>query len=219
MTVAEYFKEWTKVIPVDELTHILDVISRNPNITPSIRDVFRAFEMTSLNECKIVFLGQDPYPQKGVATGLCFANHEDTRISPSLDVLMECCINPELPHGHIDFDVTLESWAEQGILLLNSALTCEVNKIGAHVMLWRPFISRLLYNLSRHTPGIIYVLFGRQAGTFRPYINRFDSVIEVEHPAFFARTHTKMPYNLFNNIDRLMKEKYGTKIKWFNEFK
>lgn len=221
MNAQSHFKDWWNVIPHKELYEVLGSLSKMSasSVSPLPVDIFRAFAETSHKDCKVVFIGQDPYPQRGVATGLCFANHKDVRsISPSLDVLMECCINPELPHGHIDFDVTLESWAEQGVLLLNSALTCEINRIGSHVMMWRPFISKFLYKLSRHTPGIIYVLFGKQAQTLKPYINKYDDTLEVEHPSFFARSHTKMPYSLFNNIDRLTKEKYGIKINWYNEY-
>lgn len=222
MTAREYFGDWWKVSPEPELNSILGFLSKFPGnrTSPEPTRIFRAFAETPFLKCRVIFLGQDPYPQKGVATGLCFANNKDTKeLSPSLEVLKECCINYEVPHGHIDFDVTLESWAKQGVLLLNSALTCELGNIGSHVMLWRPFISKFIYKLSRHTPGLIYVLFGKQAQTFRPYINRFDDVIEIEHPSFFARTGNKMPYELFNNIDRLMKEKYGETIKWYNELK
>ena len=222
MTAEEYFGEWYKYIPVYEFKELLTALNRikAASITPAPGRIFQAFSSTPYSKCRVVFLGQDPYPGKGIATGLCFANNKDTReLSPSLKVLEECCVNYELPHNHIDFDVTLESWAEQGVLLLNSALTCEVNKIGSHIMLWRPFISKFLYKLSRHTPGLIYVLFGKQAQTFKPYINKFDSIIEIEHPSFFARTGNKMPYSLFKNIDKLTMDKYDFKIKWYNEFK
>lgn len=220
MTAQEYFGDWWKVIPKSELDKVLAALNgiNGSSICPEPSRIFRAFAETPFLKCKLVFLGQDPYPQKGVATGLCFANNRETNaLSPSLEILRDCCINPEVPHGCIDFDVTLESWAKQGVLLLNSALTCEVNKIGSHVMLWRPFISKFLYTLSRYVPGLIYVLFGKQAQTFKPYINKFDSIIEVDHPSFFARTGNNMPYTVFKDIDRLMFEKYKEKIKWFNE--
>jgi uracil-DNA glycosylase len=166
-----------------------------------------------------VFLGQDPYPQKGIATGVLFGNKEGTtELSPSLEVIKEASINYEIPHPPLKFDVTLESWARQGILMINSALTCEMNKVGSHVMLWRPFISKLLHNLSNTSPGLVYVLFGEQAQTFEPYINRrVNSTIKVRHPSYYARTNTKMPYWVFTELNKLMKDSYGVPIKWYEE--
>lgn len=163
-----------------------------------------------------------PYPQKGVATGILFGNDKEVteeNLSPSLKIVKEACINYEIPHNSIIFDQTLESWAKQGILMINSALTVEMNKVGSHVMLWRPFISKLLKNLSDNNTAGVYVLFGRQAQTFKPYINdRFNHIIEIEHPAYFARSGTKMPHQLFVDISNKVKEIYGVPIKWYEEY-
>ena len=167
-------------------------------------------------------MGQDPYPQRGVATGILFGNKEGTpedKLSPSLEVIKECCINYEIPHGSIEFDNTLESWAKQGILMVNSALTCKVNEIGYHVMLWRKFMIALLKNLSYRETGLIYVLFGKQAQTFEPYIDRkYNHIIKVEHPAYFARANKIMPYNVFIDVNKLLEGKYGETIKWYTEY-
>ena len=163
-----------------------------------------------------------PYPQKGVATGILFGNSKDTpedKLSPSLDVIKEAAINFEIPHNCIIFDPTLESWAKQGILMINSALTVEMNKVGSHVMLWRPFIASLLKNLSENETGIIYVLFGKQAQTFKPYINKhLNTVLEENHPAYFARTREAMPHTVFEQISKLTKGIYGIPITWYQEY-
>ena len=163
-----------------------------------------------------------PYPQKGVATGILFGNRKEVdedSLSPSLNVVKEAAINFEVPHYGITFDQTLESWAKQGILMINSALTVEMNRIGSHVMIWRPFIAKLLKNLSEYDTAIVYVLFGRQAQTFKPYINsRFNHIIEIEHPAYFARSGTKMPHQLFIDISNRVKGIYGVPIKWYEEY-
>ena len=131
----------------------------------------------------------------------------------------EAAINFEVPHYCISFDPTLESWAKQGILMINSALTVEMNKIGSHVMIWRNFISCLLKHLSQRETGLIYVLFGKQAQTFEPYINKqFNTIINMEHPAYFARTHTKMPYKLFIDLSKMTEEKYGVPIEWYKQY-
>lgn len=163
-----------------------------------------------------------PYPQKGVATGILFGNKAEVNednLSPSLNIIKEAVINYEIPHNCIIFDQTLESWTKQGILMLNSALTVEMNKVGSHTMIWRPFIASLLKNLSLYDNGIIYVLFGRQAQTFKPYINKkLNYVFEIEHPAYFARNNVKMPYKFFINIKNKVKEIYSVPIEWYKEF-
>lgn len=225
MTLNEYFGDWMKVIDRTELNNVMAKVGqeyRRKPLCPAQSDVFRAFEFCPLKDLKVVMLGQDPYPQKGVATGVLFGNRKEVNednLSPSLNVVKEAAINFEVPHHCITFDQTLESWAKQGILMINSALTVEMNRIGSHVMLWRPFIAKLLKNLSEYNTAIVYVLFGRQAQTFKPYINdRFNHIIEIEHPAYFARSGTKMPHQLFVDISNKVKEIYGVPIKWYEEY-
>lgn len=221
----KYFGDWMKVINEAELLKVLDKVGleyKNKIICPDQKDVFKAFKLCPFNDLKVVFLGYDPYPQKDVATGILFGNKEyveEDKLSTSLKVIKEAAINFEVPHNCIIFDQTLESWAKQGILMLNSALTVEMNKIGSHVMLWRPFIAKLLKNLSNKEPGIIYVLFGSQAQTFIPYINiRNSIVVKTEHPAWYARTNQKMSPKLFLDINKVLKEKYGVPIEWYKEY-
>ena len=221
MTLEEYFGRWMGVIDKRELKSVLSKLGpeykRKP-ICPAQNNVFKAFEVCPYDKLKVVMLSQDPYPQKGVATGILFGNKEGTRdedLSPSLQIIKEAAINFEIPHNCIIFDPTLESWAKQGILMINSALTVEMNKIGSHVMLWRPFITSLLKKLSENKTGIIYVLFGKQAQTFKPYINKqFNIVLEENHPAYFARTGKSMPHTIFEQISKLTKEMYGMPIIW-----
>ena len=225
MTLEEYFGRWMGVIDKRELESILSKLGpeykRKP-ICPAQNNVFKAFEVCPYDKLKVVMLGQDPYPQKGVATGILFGNKKGTRdedLSPSLQIVKEAAINFEIPHNCIIFDPTLESWAKQGILMINSALTVEMNKIGSHVMLWRPFIASLLKKLSENKTGIIYVLFGKQAQTFKPYINKqFNIVLEENHPAYFARTGEAMPHTVFEQISKLTKEMYGMPITWYQEY-
>ena len=225
MTLDEYFGDWMKVIDRTELSNVMAKVGqeykRKP-LCPAQSDVFKAFELCSLKDLKVVMLGQDPYPQKGVATGILFGNNKEIsneNLSPSLKVIKEAAINFEVPHNCIIFDQTLESWARQGILMLNSALTVEMNKVGSHTMLWRPFIAKLLKSLSEYNTALIYVLFGRQAQSFKPYINdKLNHVIEIEHPAYFARNGTKMPHQLFIDISNKVKELYGIPLKWYEEY-
>ena len=223
MTIDEYFGDWMRVIDKTEAMKIMGWLKTvNTNLLcPSIRNVFKAFELCPYRELKAVFIGQDPYSQKGVATGILFGNKPDVpedKLSPSLQVIKEAVINYEIPHYGLRFDNTLESWARQGILMINSALTCNLNQVGPNVMIWRPFITKLLKNLSENDTAIIYVLFGKQAQTLRPYINdKTNHIIEVEHPAYFARTKTKMPYSVFIKVNSMVKNLTGVPFVWYDE--
>ncbi len=223
MTIEEYFGEWMSVIDKPEAMKIMGWLRTvNPNtLCPSLPNVFRAFKLCPYKDCRVVMVGMDPYPQRGVATGVLFGNSKDTpedKLSPSLQVVKESVINYEIPHNVITFDNTLESWAKQGILMINSALTCEANRIGSHVNQWRPFVSKLLKNLSNSNVPAVYVLFGRQAQTLKPYIDeRFNDIIEIEHPSYFARTNKIMPHRVFTDINDILYRKFGEKIIWFNK--
>ena len=125
MKASEYFGDWMDVIDTAELRKILSWISTIDKTTlcPSSPNIFKAFRACPLKDCKVVFLGQDPYPQQGVATGILFGNSKDTpedKLSPSLQIVKEAAINYEIPHNRIEFDNTLESWATQGILMINT---------------------------------------------------------------------------------------------------
>lgn len=224
MTAEKYLGDWMKVIDRNELAKVLNELTieyRLKPICPLKADIFRAFRLCPLSSLNIVMLSQDPYPQKDVATGIAFGNKRDIieeNLSPSLKIIKECVINYEIPHKFINFDNSLEKWSKQGILMLNSALTVEMNRPGSHSMLWRQFTAKLLKNLSAYSTGIIYVLFGKQAQTFKPYINKWTNhIIEIEHPAYYARTNKKMPYSLFTDIDKLMKGLYGKTITRYKE--
>lgn len=224
MTIDEYFGDWMKVLDRTETMKIMGWL-RNINqstLCPNIKDVFKAFKLCPYNKCRVIFIGQDPYPQKDVAQGVLFGNSSNTpenKLSPSLQVIKESVINFEIPHNLITFDPTLESWAKQGILMINSALTTEIGKIGVHMMKWRPFMIAFLKQMSVLNPGIIYVLFGSKAQILEPYINKNNYVLKIEHPAYFARMKKKMPSDIWKFINRLLYDLYGERIEWFKEEK
>ena len=224
MTIDEYFGDWMKVLDRNETMKIMGWLRsiNQATLCPSIKDVFKAFKLCPYNNCRVVFIGQDPYPQRGVAQGVLFGNSSNTpenKLSPSLQIIKESVINFEIPHNLITFDPTLESWAKQGILMINSALTTEVGKIGVHMMKWRPFMIAFLKQMSMINPGIIYVLFGSQAQILEPYINKNNYVLKIEHPAYFARINKKMPYHIWKDINKILYDLYGERIEWFKEEK
>jgi uracil-DNA glycosylase len=222
LTIEEYFGDWLNVIDIPTLNRTISTINNlyhTQSVMPEYKNIFRAFHLCPYNDLRIIFLGQDPYPQKGVATGVLFGNKENTKeLSPSLEVIKEACIDYTIPHSPIIFDNTLESWAKQGILMINSSLTVQENKPGSHSLIWRPFISKLLQNCSKRETGLVYVLFGKDAQSFKPYIDdKHNDVLEVGHPAYYARTNTKLPTQLFKDINRIMLNRYNIPIKWYDE--
>ena len=223
MTIDEYFGDWMKVLDRNETVKIMNWLKTTDSSTlcPSIKNVFKAFKLCSYNECKVIFIGQDPFPQKGVAQGILFGNSSDTpedKLSPSLKVVKESVINFDIPHNLITFDPTLESWAKQGILMLNSALTTEVGKVGIHTLKWRPFIGSFLKNMSEKNTGIIYVFFGSQAKSLNTYINNNNNYkLFIEHPAYYARLNKRMPSDIWYTVQKLVYNIYGTLIEWYKE--
>lgn len=216
-TVESVFGEWYKYFDSYELYKLMPSLIRIYNdgtsVCPEQSDVFKAFTYCPYNECKVIFIGQDPYPQKDVATGILFANKQDVKeenYSPSLKVIIESIKNLDIKNNCCTFNPTLISWEFQGILMLNSAMTVEEGKIGSHTMLWRNFISKFLFNVSR-SKEFIFVLFGEQAKTFKPYI-KSDNIICVKHPAYYARTGIPMPSRVFEVVNGLLGK---NAIDWF----
>jgi uracil-DNA glycosylase len=191
-------------------------------ICPSIKDIFKAFHLCSLHSLRVILLAQDPYPQKGVATGLAFANSPDTpekSLSPSLEILKESVIDYTIPHRSIIFDASLEKWEEQGVLLLNSALSCQQGRVGSHTLLWRPFITSFLTNLSKCSSGIVYILMGSAAQSFEPCIEKkFNHVVRIRHPSYYARTKTRMPSDIWKEVNRILIGQNGYGIEWYKEY-
>lgn len=204
MTIQEYFGDWCKVINLTEANTILKklVVSKQP-IYPNIKNIFKDFTLCPLHNLRVIIMGQDP-------------STSPPHFSPSLEVLMESVIDFSLPHGSINFDPSLEKWESQGVLMLNSALSCNVGKVGSHALLWKPFIRSLLTNLSLHTNGIVYVLMGSEAQSFESCINsKYNYILKTRHPSWYAKNNQVMPSNLWTNINSILIGQNGYGIEWY----
>lgn len=215
MADINYIKSWGSIISLVELNKVLRQLTKLDNIAPSSENIFRAFKLCNYNNLKCIILGMDPYPQKGVATGLAFANYANREISPSLNVIKKSLISST--NDFYEFDQTLESWADQGVLLLNSALTVELNKPGSHTMLWRNFIIEVLKNLSLYSPGLVYILFGSTAASFSSYINNNNYILKEAHPAYYARYNLPMESTVFDQANKIIYSTNGEKIQWLRQ--
>lgn len=226
MTIEEYFGDWVNVVDLEQADSIMKkLISSKDKVCPEIKNIFKAFRLCSFHNLRVVIIGMDPYPDlyngKPRATGIAFANSSEIPekdYSPSLKILMESVINFTIPHQIVTFDSSLEKWEEQGVLLLNSALSCKQGEIGSHTLLWRPFLKSLLTNLSEHTTGIIYVLMGNDAQSFETCINKqFNFVLKTRHPSYYARSKTKMPSDIWQKVNDILVGQNGYGIEWYRE--
>ena len=224
MTIEEYFGDWSRVIDLYEANDIMKKLSSfNNTICPRLNDIFKAFRLCSLSSLRVCIIGQDPYSnlrnKKPVATGL--ANEKNTpekSYSPSLEILKESVIDYTIPHRTITFEPDLEKWEEQGVLLLNSALSCEIGRVNSHMLLWRPFMVNFLTNLSKCSTGVVYVLMGSNAQSLEPYINkRYNYILKIKHPSYYARTKTRMPSDIWKQINEILISLNGYGIEWYKE--
>lgn len=213
------FGEWMKFIDEDMLLKYRNMLMQctlnSVPIEPSPEKVFRCFKRTKAEDLKVVILGQDPYFD-GSATGLAFANAADRKVlSPSLKVIKDSVLSLVDSKESPIFDSTLESWAEQGILLLNSALTVRRGEPGSHMKAWKPFIERLLVAISGKT-NACFLLFGKTAWSFKDCIFDNDRGVFMEyHPAYYARNNTQMPNTIWKNMLEYVQENYGTTLKLY----
>ena len=199
----------------DILSKLYELSVADKRFTPTLKQLFRAFEECPYDELKVVFIGQDPYPQIGVADGISFSCGNTNKVQPSLRYIfgeIERTVYQEFP-SYQDPDLT--RWSKQGILMLNTALTVEVGKIGSHYDIWKSFTAYLLDWLNNYNPGLIYVYMGKKAEEWSELTNDNNYKFTVKHPASAAYNGSKWDSNdIFNKISKLVEENNGQKIVW-----
>ncbi|WP_230167585.1 uracil-DNA glycosylase, partial [Pseudomonas mediterranea] len=131
-------------------------------IYPPASLIFNALNSTPLDKVKVVILGQDPYHGPGQAHGLCFSVQPGVPAPPSLvNIFKELKrdLNIDIPnHGY------LQSWADQGVLLLNTTMTVERANANAHAGKgWQHFTDRVIEVVSAHQPHLVFLLWGAHA--------------------------------------------------------
>lgn len=159
----------------------------NSVVYPPQKDIFKAFELCPLEKTKVIILGQDPYHNPNEAMGLSFSVPKNIKTPPSLkNILKE--IHTDLgiiPSTHGD----LSTWAEQGVLLLNTILTVEHKKPASHRNLgWQAFTDTCIQLLAQEKKGLVFMLWGNFAKGKASLINTEDHLIlEASHPSPLAR--------------------------------
>jgi uracil-DNA glycosylase len=199
------------------LDSLLDQRDQGKRFTPPLKHVFRAFEQCPEKDLKIVIIGQDPYPHFGVADGIAFSCSLTGTPQPSLKNMFDA-IEETVFQGypsHQDPDLT--RWANQGVLLLNTALTTQVDKVGTHYDIWKDFIMYVLDMLSLTNSGLIFMLLGAKAQELESVISQSHYVLKASHPASAAYTKTTWDCNdIFNKADEILEKNNGPqyKIQW-----
>jgi uracil-DNA glycosylase len=199
----------------DIITRLYTLSQEGKRFTPPLKQVFRAFEECPYDKLQVVFIGQDPYAQLGVADGVSFSCSNTGKAQPSIRFILEE-VNRTVYNGHtVSEDVDLSRWANQGILMLNTALTVEVDKIGSHYDIWKKFTAYLLDWLSNYNPGLVYVYMGKKAEEWSELTTNTEYKFMVKHPASAAYNGSKWNSdNVFNKISSIVTNTTGNIITW-----
>ena len=199
------------------LNELVKLRNQGKRITPPLKDVFRAFQECPVDKVRVVMIGQDPYPQFGVADGIAFSCGNTKYPEASLRYMMKE-ISLTVPEEERDpvQSADLRRWSNQGLLMLNCALTTNVGEIGKHYELWSDFIANVLDYLAWNKQGIIYVMLGKKAQEWDDYIYDSNHKILVSHPASAAYNKQSRweSNNLFNQINQHISLAKQTSIIW-----
>lgn len=175
--------------------------------TPPLKQVFRAFEECPEKDLKVIIVGQDPYPHLGVADGLAFSCGNTLKPQPSLQHIFNAI---EATIGVKPTEPDLTKWANQGVLLLNSALTCQVDKVGSHYNIWAPFIMYLIDMLSLTNSGLIFILLGTKAQELESVIGPNHYILKASHPASAGYSKTVWDCkDVFNEANKIIEKNNG----------
>lgn len=184
-------------------------------LCPEAKDIFKAFNINPLSETKIVILGQDPYHTRGKANGLAFGYNQDYKgpLNSSLENIIREVYTDT---GQTVDNLSLVPWAKQGVLLINTRLTTEVGKPLAHKgMGWEReigfFLERLGDSLSPH----VYMLWGREAQSYKKFINNgYNLILEASHPCKFSAHISFQGCRHFSKANEFLRKHGKEEIKW-----
>lgn len=183
--------------------------------TPTLKQVFRAFEECPYDDLHTVIIGQDPYPQPFVADGVAFSCGNTDKPEASLRYIHKE-VADTIYGGVYEGKNDLKVWSNQGILMLNTAFTTTIGKIGSHYTLWKPFMAYLLDVLTFNNPGLIYVFMGKKAAEWADSIPDNNPKLFTSHPASAAYNNLEKwdSGDVFNKISNLAEKHHKKKIIW-----
>ncbi|WP_409523414.1 uracil-DNA glycosylase [Nitrincola sp. MINF-07-Sa-05] len=183
-------------------------------IFPPSGEWFHALEATPLSDVRVVILGQDPYHQPGQAHGLCFSVRPGVRIPPSLiniykELQADLSIQPP-SHGY------LESWAQQGVLLLNAVLTVEQSNANAHQGKgWEQFTDRIIHLVNERCESVVFMLWGSYAQKKGAFIDTGRHlVLKAPHPSPLSAHRGFLGCGHFSQANNYLKAQGRSEINW-----
>ena len=176
----EFQKDYMKLIK----KKLLELKKNNIPFYPAGKDLFKAFNLTPLDQLKVVILGQDPYHGPNQAHGLCFSVPESIKPPPSLiNIFKE--LTDDLGMKTKRANGNLESWARQGVFLLNTTLTVEKSKPLSHQKLgWDIFTDKVISVINEVKDHVVFILWGSFAQSKKDLIdsNR-HLILTAPHPS------------------------------------
>ncbi len=220
---AEKFKPFIEGEKMWDIYQKIKKDSLSDTICPESINTFRAFKTTEPHNLKVIFYLMDPYPRlysngKMQATGIAMdcSNTPDGKLQPSL-VNWYDTISRSVGHK-VKYSPSLEYLHEQGVMLLNTDLTCKLNKTQSHEKLWEPFQKYFLEEVLRSDTHIIYVLCGKSSLRMKKYINPFCRIFELTHPAAAAHSHVDWDdEGVFDHINKILIDNKSLPIFWDKE--
>lgn len=192
-----------------------EYLNKDKRIFPEAKNVFKAFNLTPFSKVKIVILGQDPYHDDKQANGLCFSVSKGLTLPPSLKNIykeIEADLNTKK-----DFtDEDLESWAEQGIFLLNSILTVVAHMPASHKDKgWEKFTDQIIKTLSSKRQNLVFLLWGNYAKSKKVLIDTNKHlVLEAPHPSPFSVHTGFFGCKHFSKCNEYLKKNKIKEIDW-----
>ncbi len=183
-------------------------------IYPDGDKIFNAMNMVSFEDVKVVILGQDPYHGPGQAHGLCFSVLPGVTPPPSLkNIFKEIHNDLDIPSGSHG---CLNSWAEQGVLLLNSVLTVERNKAASHQGKgWERFTDAIIETLNREHSGLVFLLWGSYAQKKGAIIDKQKHlVLQSPHPSPLSASRGFFGNHHFSKTNDYLQNQSKTAINW-----
>ncbi len=178
---------------------------------PEKTKIFRALELTSLNDVKVVILGQDPYPSPGDACGLSFSVNRNEKLPKSLiNIFKE--LNSDLDINRENGD--LSDWAKQGVLLLNTILTVEQTKANSHRNIGWQETTNAIINQVADKGNVVFVLLGKQAQAYESLIAGRCPIINAPHPSPLSAYRGFFHSKIFSEINSELRKLDLIEIKW-----
>lgn len=182
-------------------------------IWPASSDLFRAFNYFELRDIKVLILGQDPYYTRGVADGLAFSTRSD-KTPPSLNnMFIE--LKKDYPDTKIESN-SLENWAKQGVLLLNTVLSVDENKPLSHETFgWQIFTNFIIDCAYKVNPDLIFVALGNKAKeVYKSLKIPEKNIIFLSHPSPLSYNRSFKDGKLFLKINKKLEELNEKPINW-----